>query len=109
MWCALFCTKLSSIAQMVLIDQMGCSNVLHYHGVKHELVAALSMFANHNFICEVSVIGGVFLTARWWAHLEDRQQRHRLAVDFLTLPRDRQDNSDTRVFIIIIGVPTYIQ
>ena len=53
--------------------------------VKHELAVALSAFANLDFIRGVSVKGRDLVTARWWAHLEDFQQRRHLVIDFPTL------------------------
>ena len=46
---------------------------------------ALAASTNLNFVHEVSVKGGGFLTAHQWDPLEDRQQRRHSAVNFLAL------------------------
>ena len=53
--------------------------------VEHELVAALSVSINLDFVREVSVQGGDFLITRRGARLEDRQQRRCSVVNFITL------------------------
>ena len=55
--------------------------------VKHEQAATLSTSANLEFVCEDSIIGGGFLTARLWARLEDRQQRNCSGIDFIAFAR----------------------
>ena len=106
-------SRLHFEAILVFTPTMVYPTLCHCRAVRHELMAALSTSTNHGFIRKVGVIGGVFLTNRRCARLEDRQQRRCSTVDFITFTRpthgSRQESWDANMFTTMIRVSAYIQ